>query len=144
MTTEDTNFKSGDVEETVAEQQHVSENTSTSAPPEAITSTGTQAGGHTGGSELQPAEETPPTHIPVAANEQEVAGESAAFPFTEALPLVEESVARSFIDFIEEFRQAEEVHISSPQLAVAAPGVTPAPAPACERSPARGAVCQGN
>ena len=116
MTTEDTNFKSGDVEETVAEQQHVSENTSTSAPPEAITSTGTQAGGHTGGSELQPAEETPPTHIPVAANEQEVAGESAAFPFTEALPLVEESVARSFIDFIEEFRQAEEVHISSPQL----------------------------
>jgi uncharacterized LabA/DUF88 family protein len=116
VTTEDTNFKSGDVEETVAEQQHVSENTSTSALPEAVTSTGTQAGGHTGGPELQPAEETPPTHIPVAANEQEVAGESAAFPFTEALPLVEESVARSFIDFIEEFRQAEEVHISSPQL----------------------------
>jgi uncharacterized LabA/DUF88 family protein len=116
VTTEDTNFESGDVEETVAEQQHVSENTSTYAPPEVITSIGTQADGHTGGSEQQPAEETPPTHIPVTANEQEVAGESAAFPFTEALPLVEESVARSFIDFIEEFRQAEEVHTSSSQL----------------------------
>lgn len=116
MTTEDTNFNSGDVEEAVAEQLPVSENAPTATPPEVISLTGTQVGEDIEGSGQQPAEETPPTHIPRPAGENEVAGENAAFSFTEVLPPVEEGVARSFIDFIEEFRQAEEVHSSPSQL----------------------------
>jgi len=116
VTTENTNFNSSDVEETVAEQPFVSENAPTAVPPEVIASTATPAGEHLEASEQHPVEETPFTHIAVTANEQEPAGESAAFSFAEALPLIEGSVARSFTDFIEEFRQAQGVHYTSSQL----------------------------
>src|SRR5207244_6646309 len=63
----------------------------------------------------QPDEATSPTHTAEIANEQEVTGESAAFSFAGGIPIIEESIARSFTDYIEEFRQAEEANFSSSQ-----------------------------
>jgi uncharacterized LabA/DUF88 family protein len=96
VTTEDTNFKHSDAEEAVAEYQP--------APETTPTSTGEQTG-----------EATSPTHTAVNANEQQITGESIGFSFAGAIPLIEESIARSFTDYIEEFRQAEEAHFSSSQ-----------------------------
>jgi uncharacterized LabA/DUF88 family protein len=116
VTTEDTNFKHSDAEEAVAEYQPVSETTPTSVPPEVTTPAGVQTGEHTVEPGQQPDETTSPTHTAEAANEQEVTGESAAFSFAVGIPIIEESIARSFTDYIEEFRQAEEAHFSSSQL----------------------------
>ena len=108
MTTEDTNFKHSDAEEAVAEYQPVSETIPTSI--------GSQTGEHAVEAGQQPGEATSPTHTEETANEQEVTGESAAFPFAGGVSIIEESIARSFTDYIEEFRQAEESHFSSSQL----------------------------
>ena len=106
MTTEDTNFKHSDVEGVVTEYQPVPETTPTSA--------GEQAGEHAVKPGPQTDEATSPTQV--TANEQEVTGEGIDFSFAGAIPLIEESIARSFTDYIEEFRQTEEAHFSSSQL----------------------------
>jgi uncharacterized LabA/DUF88 family protein len=115
VTTEDTNFKHSDAEEAVAEYQPVSETIPTSIPPEVTTSAGAQTGEHALEAGQQSDEATSPTHTVETANEREATGESAAFSFAGGIPIIEESIARSFTDYIEEFRQAEEAHFSSSQ-----------------------------
>jgi uncharacterized LabA/DUF88 family protein len=116
VTTENTNSKHSDVEEAVAEQLPVSETILESAPPE-VTGAQTverqeqQEEGETSPVSGEFAEESA-VHIPVADAEYETNDETRAFSFADVAPIVEESIARPFTDFIEEFRLAEEAHLS--------------------------------
>jgi uncharacterized LabA/DUF88 family protein len=121
VTTEHTNLQNSDVDEAVAEQQPVSETMPNPAFPEVIIPSEAQTDEYDQGQ--APHEPEDPTmnrgssevrdgSSPISLSAgQGLSG--SAFPFTEAIPLVEADVTRPFTDFIEEFRQAEEARLSS-------------------------------
>jgi uncharacterized LabA/DUF88 family protein len=140
VTTENTNLEHSDVEEASAGQQPVSE---TLANPDPIMNQEStevieppkddqedsihrasniedgnpapQVGDPTGQTQEDGQAQALQTQQTPAINQEvtEGTGESKTFPFTEALPLVDDDVARPFTDFIEEFRQAEEARVIS-------------------------------
>lgn len=118
MTTENINSNHSDVEEAIAEQLPVSETTLESAPPEVTGAQTLERQEQRQEGETSPVSgtfefaEEPAAHIPVASVEYQTNDESRPFSFADVAPIVAESVARPFTDFIEEFRLAEEAHLS--------------------------------
>ncbi|HET8851280.1 MAG TPA: NYN domain-containing protein [Ktedonobacteraceae bacterium] len=121
MTTEHNNLQHSDVDEAVAEQQPVSETMPNPASPEVVIPSEAQTDEHNQGQE--PHEPHDPTmnrgssEVRDGNSQISLSGgqglSGSAFPFTEAIPLVEADVTRPFTDFIEEFRQAEEARLNS-------------------------------
>jgi uncharacterized LabA/DUF88 family protein len=118
VTTENTNSKHSDVEEAAAEQLPASETIVESAPPEVIGAQTVERQEQREEGETSPVSGIfefagePAVHIAVTAVEPETDDETRAFSFADVVPIVEESVARPFTDFIEEFRLTEEAHLS--------------------------------
>jgi len=119
VTTENTNLQNSDVDEAVVEQEPVSEtipNSASTASPRFIEGVPPEEPTDEHDQGQAPQQQQDPTMNQASTEVRDASSpiyHGSAFSFTEAIPFVEADVARPFIDFIEEFRQAEEARLSS-------------------------------